>query len=702
MPIQLRVQEEPEPSAPVSDMARFWGPLWDAEAQAGVPGPFEWKRDNRSWEHESSWHWRPPLALPPYQYHPLEGSRSTRILRLEAGSYSDRLEFHLEHTTLTGPCHDYEALSYSWGSTGSLWSQSFIYNPEGVIRISSTLEGALKRIRWANEPRYVWVDSVCINQEDEAEKGHQVGLMCDIYKRATSVLVWLGSAELHQAIGAFSILAAVASHGQVAGRPLTGKAHFTSDGVSSVGILGLPGQDGAPAPLESDLWRFVAALFERPWFSRVWCIQEIALARTATIMWGDADMLWRWLGLAAARIRVNLCPLIARYDLSGVFNAYLMYRLSQGDAAADPVPISFLELLAMTCQFNVSDARDRVYGLLGLPTTDLNLESGREDDGDNKNKLFVDPDYTLKLEEVYWNVATRVLREKRNGRSLKMLCAVQHGDKIHHPSWVPRWEGIHTSMIAPFTGNGMVNASADIQPDYELVEDGKVLRVRGICLGTVTERFGPIPQLDLVEEELDFYGKPMPPEAQAVRYNAISTLFHIMDEHSSNGDTGVTTTTPYLISSMQRGVRMTSPAGPPHSPLFHTLLRDLDSQRYLCCTLTAGRNWQGILDFGSEEHVADFIAFLHESPETRGLVPLLQGGDSSRFAEAMRNVTKGRRLFSMEAEAGARTGEPQVGLGPDIIQSGDKIVMCFVWMSSTALLAVRSRRLLSHWRVLPP
>jgi hypothetical protein len=95
-----------------------------------------------------------------------------------------------------------------------------------------------------------------------------------------------------------------------------------------------------------------------------------------------------------------------------------------------------------------------------------------------------------------------------------------------------------------------------------------------------------------------------------------------------------------------------------------------DNHTYLCYTLTAGRNWRGHLEHDSEQHLADFAAFIQESPETRGLAPERSGGHASRFVEAMRNVTTGRRLFSMGPE-------DEVGLGPSLVQPGDQICVLF-------------------------
>lgn len=664
----------PKFSSP-EDLALFWGPLWDTDTMAVVSHPFRdihrsvfSRPDGRmrkfttrkmmrsmigDLEEEES---RPAYPSQRYQYAPIKGGSdgSIRILCLEAATDCHELRFRLEDANLSSLTHGYEALSYCWGSQRDY--QSRLYSPKGRIEVSSNLFEALVRLQRSDGPRYLWVDSICINQDDEEEKGKQVQLMCEIYRRATSVLVWLGSTDLHRAIAAFSILSAVASGGQVAGRPV-GNAHFLSNGVSSVGVRGLPGGNGPP-PLDSELWEFVVQLFEARWFQRVWCIQEVAVARRATILWGDAEMSWRWVGLAASRIRVQLFQLVSRYDLSGIFNAYLMYRLSQGDAAAEPVIPSFLELLAMTCQFHVTDTRDRIYGLLGLPTSDSDPQN---------RKLFIDPDYSVQLEEVNTKVGVKVLTRSQ---SLKILCCVQHRREITYLSWIPRWNSIFTPMLAQFTGETAVSASGHVISDHELVNDNRVLRARGIRLGTVVNQFGFFPTVDKLNDDFDNRKFPRPGslDPPAARFRSLLGVFGKSDEEakSNTSDTSDTSDTNDATT-------------------LDALLREPEGQKHLCYTLTAGRNWQGhtmVHESGQQQqHLADFAAFLDESPETQGLMmaPKLKDGvrvgEASRFAEAMRNLATGRMLFSMGTGNGTQGVE--IGLGPDLIQAGDRICVLF-------------------------
>jgi hypothetical protein len=84
-------------------------------------------------------------------------------------------------------------------------------------------------------------------------------------------------------------------------------------------------------------------------------IQEVALAGSASVLWGKGEIQWRWIGLAAAVIRTNDYQIHARHTLAGMYNAYFMYRLSTREDDGNPLRgASFLNLLRLTRQFEVT------------------------------------------------------------------------------------------------------------------------------------------------------------------------------------------------------------------------------------------------------------------------------------------------------------------------------------------------------------
>jgi hypothetical protein len=83
----------------------------------------------------------------------------------------------------------FEALSYTWGDP----------TPTGIIHLdgsqlplTANLESALKHLRFTNMSRIIWIDALCINQQNTQERQSQVLLMGQIYGASTGVMIWLG------------------------------------------------------------------------------------------------------------------------------------------------------------------------------------------------------------------------------------------------------------------------------------------------------------------------------------------------------------------------------------------------------------------------------------------------------------------------------------------------------------------------------
>jgi len=124
----------------------------------------------------------------PLVYQPLARSDAIRLLRLEPGQFSDKVQGTLCHANLDkNPV--YVALSYVWGDP-AVTAPIFCNGTEVGVTVS--LANALARLRKPNASVVVWADALCINQADAAERSRQVGIMARIYKTATQVVVFLG------------------------------------------------------------------------------------------------------------------------------------------------------------------------------------------------------------------------------------------------------------------------------------------------------------------------------------------------------------------------------------------------------------------------------------------------------------------------------------------------------------------------------
>jgi hypothetical protein len=124
-------------------------------------------------------------------YRPL-GSlrREIRLVKLlPAASERTPIWCVLSQALLDDPDTHYEALSYLWGDEKD---KKPIDLDGHKFPVTLNLESALQHLRLHDEPRTLWIDALCINQQDDVEKGGQVAFMTEIYKRADTVLSWLG------------------------------------------------------------------------------------------------------------------------------------------------------------------------------------------------------------------------------------------------------------------------------------------------------------------------------------------------------------------------------------------------------------------------------------------------------------------------------------------------------------------------------
>lgn len=213
----------------------------------------------------------------PSIYQPLPRGHFTRVLVLEPGIGNQMIFGKLEVIDIDDN-PDFEAISYVWGSRKK---QRTIFCNKVAIKITQNLYEALRRIRNPSEQRTVWADAICINQNDVAERGHQVAFMGHLYSRAQRVLIHIAGNDEGHAACAASLVADVDT-----------MVHIT---LKDIG----PGFDHFPrtdskikrVAMEDSRWFSLGVLNDQPWFSRGWVIQEAGLAQDASIIRGDQTMI---------------------------------------------------------------------------------------------------------------------------------------------------------------------------------------------------------------------------------------------------------------------------------------------------------------------------------------------------------------------------------------------------------------------------
>ncbi|KAK0751844.1 heterokaryon incompatibility protein-domain-containing protein [Schizothecium vesticola] len=259
-----------------------------------------------------------------------------------------------------------------------------------------------------------WMDCVCINQADPAERGAQVELMSAIYRGARATVVWLGeaSADSDAAVAFLHLLAA-------------------QDRAGS------PSLDQVDVREARDEWCAVAGLLSREWWERAWTLQEFLMGE-GTVMYcggssiGVDDMFW-----AVGRVWVwsqyqpSLAGLIPRTMYEKAWNRL---RLLEWYRNRGEMPL--VGMMAYTATSRVTDPRDRIYSLLGLAT-------------DKDRSVVGRPDYSCDAAVVYSRFARAFVEIHQ---SLDIVCVAraldddlveaddeQPGLYGRLASWVPDW-----------------------------------------------------------------------------------------------------------------------------------------------------------------------------------------------------------------------------------------------------------------------
>ncbi|EJT76719.1 hypothetical protein GGTG_06635 [Gaeumannomyces tritici R3-111a-1] len=389
-----------------------------------------------------------------YTYQPLPDG-TIRILTLWGGNPDDPLTGVLELVAVD-EAGAYEPLSYVWGDN-TLTHE--IRLPDAELRITSSLYHALRRLRLQTGLRRVWADQICINQSDKLERSQQVQFMNRIYRTGSSIQVWLGLDDQHQAEEAFGFVRKLAGL-------LADKKHPIFRTASTDDLA------------EQSAWKPLKNITSLPWFQRGWVVQEIGTKAPATLLWGKAEMAWEELHYVCEELAEHH-HLRLKFKVGTSEIKYLYRRFVEPEKTSrHDNRFSFIYELHRARHLKVSDQRDRVFAILGH----YSLCAGR-----NSELKALEADYLSSVEKVYTEVAVRALTG--DGESLITLGAVQHtklssaaetpqGQGGHAlPSWAPDWRTHHGHIMSEPTSPH--RACGPTKPSLN-IHDSKVLEIRGI------------------------------------------------------------------------------------------------------------------------------------------------------------------------------------------------------------------------------
>ena len=366
----------------------------------------------------------------------------------------------------TGSLPQFDALSYTWGLEEDcieVWvSEKNDPSEDDLpsIQIRPNLDAALRHLRYIDRPRKLWIDAVCINQRDVQERSEQVQRMTDIYRGATRVVVWLGTAS-HNSLLALSTIELLGQELEMTRDnffyPHPEAVHRDWHHIQT------------ELPFDTIVWQAFADLFQRPWFERLWIWQEAYLARKDSLVQCGNDTV-DWPTFRRTVRRLYWAVVRSPSQFSTKFKSWIDHV---DHLVSNHTGISFNRWIAVANKALCTNPRDRVYGLLGLaPPGYANA---------------IKPDYNLSVEEVY---RSAVIAELEITNSLTLLChcgnAQQHS--VATPSWVPDWSQEKATQT---TGLDFAFMASGRSAAYAKYVSPSILVVRGVMYGTITSVSAP-------------------------------------------------------------------------------------------------------------------------------------------------------------------------------------------------------------------
>jgi hypothetical protein len=386
-------------------------------------------------------------------------------------------------------CPPFQALSYVWGDEkdrktislaedlGSSLAALPVHHstPQPAsfsISVTSNLESALCHLQREDEIVTLWVDALCINQDDVREKNTQVQMMKDIYENAERVIVWLGT-EADDSNVAFQLLRAL-GEGEQATNALAYRDAHRSMPEPPVEYVQFRKFCTETAQNISDHFPLEAirSLTLRPWWERIWVVQELVLGRDVVFVCGHERLGVRALAAASMTLTFVIMDFatvaqpsigdftqhpekVARWQRimdnipDGTMGRMLgLRRRFQGETR--PFRETLLDLLYSTNVVHSSSrrhrstlAKDRIYGLLGMAV--------------NAEKLHIVPDYsaTVPTQDTYTRAAYSMLEHG----FVDLLLLNQFPKQLTDlPSWVPDWTSVIRTPIGGRKAEAKYNA----------------------------------------------------------------------------------------------------------------------------------------------------------------------------------------------------------------------------------------------------
>jgi hypothetical protein len=428
-----------------------------------------------------------------YEYKPLdESGRQIRLLTLlPTSSFDQKLQCVLQHVSLNSK-PEYEALSYVWGKPR--FTHEIDLNGARHY-VTENLASAMRHLRHPNAPRILWVDALCIDQSNQAERSSQVEMMRDIFQSCTCDLAWLGpfqtpnegenlltEADFALGIALFKniqrhdihTLQAMESEWESEDRDRGRRTNlrFKEDGVTKYMMT------YKERALLGKVFRWA------PLWSRIWIVQELSCAPKVQLIAGTATLDWALVGsyLNDEKYADAFHGVFGHGTISSVVREIFEFaktieqqRSIMRRVETDNYISSLMDVLARFRYAKATDPRDMIYGLLGLVS--------------EEHPVMVD--YSKTTAEVFADVTAAIINLHGN---LDVICqSPWESFGSQKSAGLPSWAADLMKKQASSTDDQILFAQRGIfsagSPTCDIpchVLGGVVLRVRGCIIDKIS------------------------------------------------------------------------------------------------------------------------------------------------------------------------------------------------------------------------
>jgi len=401
----------------------------------------------------------------------------------------------------------YDALSYVWGdpkvrhpieirssspieesdAPNKILDNILKRDPGGkwvVVGVTTNLLAALRSLRREDKPRLLWVDALCIDQSNNAEKSQQVMIMSRIYAQAKQTIVWLGDPE------------PIARWNEYRTRDQALNGNFPAVNIDAALAFQVVEQICAKTPINlvrRDLGReALKQILLRPWWKRGWVVQEVLMAQKCIFRCGYFSIEWEKLGLGIPLLDPLPSESVTEWSTKGSEHnkpMLWMMKVNMGMSLIMQLPYLLAHLDSRDC----TDPRDKIFSLVSMVAAGPN----------------VSVDYTKSTRQVYTEAVETCVLHKPN---LNVITRHHRGfdpnapNPLELPSWVPDFshssgEGRMNWTVSTdwyyrdlFYADGRFNVEGITEFQFlQPFQEPGIMLGQGVCLDTIKTISDTIP-----------------------------------------------------------------------------------------------------------------------------------------------------------------------------------------------------------------